>query len=386
MSRRLVVLSEIIAPYRIPVFNALAGEEGIDLHVIFLAETDPKLRQWLVYKDEICFSHEVLPSWRGRLGERNLLLNWGLSAALRRASPDAILCGGYNYPASWEAGWWARRHRVPLMVWVESTAHDRRRWRASVEALKRTFLRSCSAFVVPGKLSAEYLRKYDVQEDAVFAAPNAVDIDFFSRHAESVRADAAAYRQKLGLPPRFFLFAGRLVAEKGIFDLLAAYHRLAPELRTNVALVLVGEGPARARFSQRAAHITPGRVQVAGFVQRETLAAYYALADALIFPTRSDPWGLVVNEAMACGLPIVTTTAAGCAADLLAGGWNGYVVSPGDEAGLAAAMDCLTRNPGLRAQMGTSSRLKIRQYSPQICAAGIAQATASLPGGSWREA
>jgi glycosyltransferase involved in cell wall biosynthesis len=382
MSRRLVVLSEIIAPYRIPVFNALAQENGIDLHVIFLAETDPKLRQWLVYKDEILFSHEVLPSWRGRLGERNLLLNWGLSAALRRASPEAILCGGYNYPAFWEAGWWARRHRVPFMVWVESTAREQRSWRSSVEALKRTFLRSCNAFVVPGKSSAEYLQKYNVQQRAVFSAPNAVDTAFFARSAAAIRADASAFRRQLGLPPRYFLFAGRLVPEKGIFDLLAAYGRLVPELRANVGLVLVGDGPARARLSQSAARISPGQVQLAGFAQREALAAYYALADALIFPTRSDPWGLVVNEAMACGLPIVTTSAVGCAADLLAGGWNGYVVSPGDDAGLAAAMDCLARNPGLRAQMGTSSRLKIRQYSPQMCAAGIAQATASLPGGS----
>jgi len=385
MSRRLVVLSEIIAPYRIPVFNALARKEGIDLHVIFLAETDPKLRQWLVYRDEICFSHEVLRSWRGRLGERNLLFNWRLSAALRRAAPDAILCGGYNYPASWEASWWARRHHVPFMVWVESTAHDRRSWRASVEALKGAFLRNCTAFVVPGKSSAEYLQRYDIQQGAVFSAPNAVDTDFFSRHAATVRADAAAHRQRLGLPQRYFLFVGRLVPEKGIFDLLAAYHRLAPELRTNVGLVLVGEGSAHAKVSQCAARISPGQVQVAGFVQRETLATYYALADAFILPTRSDPWGLVVNEAMACGLPIVTTTAAGCAADLVTG-WNGFVVSPGDRAGLAAAMDRLARDSELRAQMGTSSRLRVRRYSPQVCAAGIAQAAASLPGGRWHEA
>ena len=78
MSRRLVILTEIIAPYRIPVFNALARHEEIDLHVIFLAESDPKLRDWLVYKDEIRFSYQVLPSWRRRLAGHNLLLNRGL--------------------------------------------------------------------------------------------------------------------------------------------------------------------------------------------------------------------------------------------------------------------------------------------------------------------
>lgn len=103
MSRRLVILSEIIAPYRIPVFNALARHEGIDLHVMFLAESDPELRDWLVYKDEIRFSYQVLPSWRQRFGGYNLLMNRGLKAALRQAAPDIILCGGYNYLASWQS-------------------------------------------------------------------------------------------------------------------------------------------------------------------------------------------------------------------------------------------------------------------------------------------
>jgi hypothetical protein len=96
MSRRIVIITEIIAPYRIPVFNALARHDGIDLHVIFLSETDSTQRQWLVYKDEIRFSYQVLPFWRQRSGRHSLLLNWGAEAALRRALPDFIICGGYN--------------------------------------------------------------------------------------------------------------------------------------------------------------------------------------------------------------------------------------------------------------------------------------------------
>ena len=94
MSWRLVILSEIIAPYRIPVFNALARHEGIDLHVIFLAESDPELRDWLVYKDEIHFSYQVLPSWRQRFAGHNLLLNRGLKAALAAG-------GSRRHPVRW---------------------------------------------------------------------------------------------------------------------------------------------------------------------------------------------------------------------------------------------------------------------------------------------
>ncbi len=107
MNLRLVILTEIIAPYRIPVFNVLASRTGLDLHVIFLAETDETLRQWHVYKNEICFSHNVLPSWRWRAGRSSFLINRGLWSALDKASPQVIICGGYNYVASWEALLWA---------------------------------------------------------------------------------------------------------------------------------------------------------------------------------------------------------------------------------------------------------------------------------------
>src|SRR5262249_13261012 len=123
---RLAVLTEIISPYRIPVFNALAQAPEIELHVIFLAETDASMRQWHVYTDEIQFSYEVLPSWRQRLGSHNVLINRDVGRALRRAHPEVILCGGYNYLASWQALRWAERKKVPFLLWCESTAADRR--------------------------------------------------------------------------------------------------------------------------------------------------------------------------------------------------------------------------------------------------------------------
>ena len=110
MPRRIVILTEIIAPYRIPVFNALARHAEVDLHVIFLAETDATLRKWPVYKNDIRFSYQVLPSWRWRVGKNSFLINRGLWSALNKTNPQVIICGGYNYAASWEALVWARRH------------------------------------------------------------------------------------------------------------------------------------------------------------------------------------------------------------------------------------------------------------------------------------
>jgi hypothetical protein len=155
MKRKLVILSEIIAPYRIPVFNALAKHDRIDLHVIFLAENDPTLRQWKVYGEEIQFSYEVLPSRRLTLGGHKILLNRGLKSGLQRAAPDAVVCGGYNYLASWQAKSWALRNKIPFVLWVESTSNDSRSHNLAIELMKTRFMRGCSAFVVPGKSSFE---------------------------------------------------------------------------------------------------------------------------------------------------------------------------------------------------------------------------------------
>jgi len=374
MNRRVVIITEIIAPYRIPVFNALAQHDGIDLHVIFLAENDCTQRQWLVYKEEIRFPYQVLRSWRRRMGRHSFLLNWGAEVALRQARPDFIICGGYNYFASWQSMSWAQRNRVPFGLWSESTTRDFRGGRMLVEFLKTKFLRSCDAFVVPGRSSVEYLMNYGVAGEMIFTAPNAVDTQLFARRAAVVRSDAAMHREALGLPAHFFLFVGRLVPEKGVFDLLSAYGALAPELRNEMGLVFVGDGAARSALRQRAAAINRGRIQFVGFAQREQLPAYYALADVFVFPTHTDPWGLVVNEAMACGLPVISSDAAGCAADLVESGWNGRAFCAGDVRQLASAMDELGRDAEQRSVMGRRSIERIQQYSPEAWAEGMASA------------
>src|ERR1700756_2394672 len=206
MKRRLVILTEIISPYRIPLFNCLAQDSGIDLHVIFLSENDPGLRQWRIYKEEIRFSHEVLPSWRHRAGKFNVLLNGRVMHALRQATPQAILCGGYNYVASWQALVWARFRNVPFLLWSESNQYDARRRRALVEMLKAGFLHNCDGFVVPGRSAQEYLSAHNIRSDRIFTAPNAIDNDLFCSLAQAARKDATAVRRDLDLPSRYILF------------------------------------------------------------------------------------------------------------------------------------------------------------------------------------
>jgi glycosyltransferase involved in cell wall biosynthesis len=381
LTPKLVIVTEIIAPYRIPVFNALARRREIELHVIFLSENDTSLRQWRVYKDEIKFQYEVLPSWRQRFGRHNVLLNRGVISTLSKIKPDVVLCGGYNYPASWQSAGWARVHRVPLLLWSESTALDSRRGHRMVEFMKGRFLSLCQAFVVPGKSSSRYLRDLGIPDERIFIAPNAVDIPLFSTLADAASQVESQARSRLALPLRYFLYVGRLVLDKGVADLVEAYAQLDREIRASVGLVFVGDGADRAALTQRASRITHGTIRFPGFVQREGLPEFYALADALIFPTHSDTWGLVVNEAMSCGLPVIATNVAGCVADLVQEGWNGLVVPPQDPTRLAAAMERLAGDPQMRIEMGSRSRERVAAYSPEAWAEGLVKTMESVCAG-----
>ena len=372
MTHRLVIITEIIAPYRIPVFNALAQHPEIDLRVIFLAKTDPSIRQWRIYEDEIRFAHEILPSWRTRLNKYNLLLNQKVVSALRKANPDVIVCGGYNYLASWQALRWARRNHVPFLLWCESTINDNRAGHRVVESLKKNFFDKCDGCIVPGTAAGEYSRQMGVSPENIFMAPNAVDNDRFAYGASQARQNATRLKAKLNLPERYFLFAGRLVKSKGIFELWEAYGSLNENLRSQFGLVFVGDGPMRLELETIAKSISPGTIHFAGFVQRDELASYYGLADCLVFPTHSDPWGLVVNEAMASGLPVICGQSAGCAADLVKS--NGRVIDPRNVDQLARTMEELGTDADLRRQMSRESVRIIRNYSPEICAVGIAEA------------
>jgi glycosyltransferase involved in cell wall biosynthesis len=377
---RLVILTEIISPYRIPLFNALAEHSEMDLRVIFLAETDPVLRQWKVYKEEIQFSYQILPSWRKQLGRYNLLLNRDVARSLTAASPNAILCGGYNYAASWQALAWARSRKIPFLLWSESHLHELRRSHALVEFLKAEFLSRCDGFVVPGQAAREYLIAHKIKPEVIFTAPNAVDNDLFATAAAKARQDASASRKALDLPERYFLFAGRLVRAKGVFELLTAYAKLDEQLRQQVGLVFAGDGTCRQELELKASAVSPGIVRFAGFAHREQLAAYYALAEMLVLPTYTDTWGLVVNEAMACGLPIILSSAAGCAPDLVKEDWNGLIVPSMDVPALTSAMNNLATRPEVRRMMGANGACHISLYSPRDWSEAIFKAMQLMAG------
>lgn len=341
---RVTLLTEIPAPYRIPLFNALA--ERVDLRVLYLRDRHPA-RPYDLHRGELRFEWRILRGVDVTMRSHWFVLNGSVAGRLRHA--DAVILGGWNQPAFWEALGWCRARKTPTILWSESTTRDRRSGRH--ELSKRLLLPNVAAFLVPGEAARAYLRDLGVADERITVAPNAVDAGIFG----------AAARSRSGGPVRL-VSVGRLAPEKGIDTLLRAAEGLP------VQIVLAGSGPEEARLRALAGP----NVTFLGQVERDALPALYADSDILVMPSRSEPWGMTLNEGALAGLPLVATTTAGSAWELIEDGVNGFRVPPDDPARLREALVRLVENEGFRRSAGTRSREIVSRLTPQAWADAVA--------------
>jgi glycosyltransferase involved in cell wall biosynthesis len=250
-----------------------------------------------------------------RRGGRWIVLSRGVIRELRRFRPDVVAVGGWNQPAFWQALVYTKARRIPLLVWVESTARDARPQAVALEVAKQAMIRGAAGFFVPGRAAREYLRGLGVADERIAIAPNAVD--------DAVFGAAPGHRDGRECS---FLYVGRLDPEKGLDVLLRAFDRVRGEL------VVVGGGSEEAALRAQASQ----RVRFVGELNRDEVVRHYAAADVFVLPSRSEPWGMVLNEAAAAGLPLVATDGVGAAYDIIENGVNGFRVPVDDEHALAA--------------------------------------------------
>lgn len=368
-----IILTEILSPYRIPPFNCLAQEANIDLEVFFFAETESR-RSWYVPKEKIQFSYRIL--WGLQVGKAYqsapVFCNPDVIYQLWQQHPDVIICGGWHHFTYWLALAYVQLTGTRLLIWSESTLKDERSSNQLKERFKRWIIGKADGYIVPGKAQKDYLLYLGAREEKIWTAPNAVDNDFFTLETERYQTHKEALKQKLNLQDIIILYVGRLINEKGIPELLAAFAQFSTD--KPVTLVIVGDGSQAEEYLLYCQQNKLNNVFFAGFQPQTALAQYYSIADIFVFPTRSDSWGLVLNEAMAAGLPIVCSSAAGAGNDLLEDGENGFLVPVGNVARLSEAMQCLVGDESLRKKMGLRSRQIILNYTPEKMAQGLKQA------------
>jgi glycosyltransferase involved in cell wall biosynthesis len=341
-------------PYRSPLLDRVAARPEIDLTVVYSAQTVAR-RTWKVeVGHRAVFLRGIpLPGVRPVLRHDYPVVP-GVWPLLNRLSPAAVVVSGWSTFASQAGMLWCRRHHIPYIVVVESHDRDvRSGWRRLVKrSIVPRFLAGASGVLVTGTLARESMLRWGVPPERIRVFANTVDVEAFAESARDLEPRRAEVRDAQGIPHDacVALSVCRLVPEKALDVFLEATARVP-----GLVPVVAGEGPERAAL-ERLAHDLGLPAVFLGDVAWDEIAGLYAAADIFVLLSRHEPWGVVVNEAAACGLPLVLSDTVGAAWDLLRSGENGFVVEPGDVAAAAEALAALATDEARRARAGARSR------------------------------
>lgn len=297
-----------------------------------------------------------------------------LTTCLEQCTPDAVVVPGWWDPGALLAIAWARHNDIPVVLMSDSTALDAPRpwWR---EWPKRRVVSLCESAIVAGRRHTKYLVKLGMPENRIWRGYDVVDNEHFAKAAKDARNQPGSLRRDLGLPDRYILSCCRFIEKKNLARLVRGYAEYRRRSDTPRALVLVGDGPRRDLLERLVDDLGMGaHVYFPGFCQYDALPPYYGLADAFVLPSTHEQWGLVVNEAMAAGLPVLVSERCGCAPDLVIEGENGHTFDPYDVDGIADALFRVPNDDENRRRMGRASRERIRDWTPQTFARNLSAA------------
>lgn len=382
--------------YQAPLLRLLSAQPDIDLTVFFQSDLsvkgyrDPGFGRTIEWDIPLLdgYRHEFLPAF----GARDTLAglrpySYGIATRLWRTQFDVLWVHGYARWFNWIAILAARMASIPVLMRDEATSISNPRSAFKATAKRLIFFSAlravCNGFLAIGTLNRKYYLANGIAERSIFSVPYCVDNDFFAGRARAASRRREELRTELGLSPGrpVVLYASKFQRRKRAHDLLAAFEQIAPRIPdgTRPYLLFLGDGEMRQELETRAASIRQD-VQFLGFRNQSELPAFFDLCDVFVLPSEFEPWGLIINEVMSVGRPVIVSDHVGCWPDLVRNGVNGYVYPVGDVGALADALQrCIEQRETLDA-MGRASRAIIEQWNYQKDLDGIRAALAAIVG------
>jgi glycosyltransferase involved in cell wall biosynthesis len=363
---RLLIFDTHPIQYRSPVFTALF-EKHPDLKVYFFNSHFNSRRWWFHERGKTPpqtwgiplqngFPNQVLQTEQGSAWT----CWWTLNRVLREEKPEQVVLYGYYLPEHWMLRVLCRLRRIPVIFIGETFQKGNWSLRRLIKApLRKFFFAGVSRFIAIGRKTEAYYRGLGIEEERIIPAKYCVDLSFFRQSPETALRTRNAWRQKYGIPENAFvvLFVGRLFERKRPQDVLEIQKALAHIPGTYS--VVVGNGPLEKNLRSSSAHLP--RMIWTGFQnQAGTRDAYYG-SDVLFVPSEYETWGLVVNEAAACGLTSVLTDTCGVAGDLTVHGETGFVFPRGDVASALHWISRLKEDRSLCRSLGAAAREKVEK-------------------------
>lgn len=381
--------------YQAPLLRHISKHPDIDLTVFF--SSDCSVRE---YRDDGFgvrvkwdvplldgYKYEFLPHIRETDNPTHFAkpINWGVFKRLRKGRFDAVWLFGYDRLLCYQVMLAAKLLGIPVILQGESNLGSRKR-PFKVRLAKRLLapvLKSLVRCVVPiGTLNEQYWKHYFGPDFPSFRMPYSINNDFFRQRAIEARPQREKLREQLGLEPGrpVILYASKLQTRKRCIDLVEAFLQLSPTQGAdpNAYLLIVGDGVEREALERRVREAGVTGIRFLGFKNQTELPAIYDLCDAFVLPSFNETWGLIVNELMSVGKPIIVTDRVGCQPDLVHDGVNGFVYPVGDVAALTDCLRRLVEDPALRESMSEQSRQIIQKHTYDEDLHGLRRALAYI--------
>ena len=385
MTRRIAGVIVNTVPYHHARWEAMARSCSTEVHLVEMTSRDEF--KVLEFSESSTYLRHTLLNAREDKKMPPCELVRRMSAELDEIKPNVICVSGWGLRVSLAAMRWALLNRVPIVMLSESNEFDEVRSTIK-EWMKSRLVGLCSAGLVGGTPQADYLVKLGLPRTRVFVGYDVVDNNFFGVRVNELKESKVIDEKSVwGCSKQYFFACARFGKKKNIPGLIRAYalyRKLAKQSSESSAsafdLVIAGEGEQRTEIERVISECgVKDHVQLVGAKGYQELPAYYAGAAVFIHASTTEQWGLVVNEAMASGLPVLVSNRCGCAKDLVREGENGFTFDPYYEVQLAELMVRIASDEEARCQMGARSRKIIAEWSPDRFASGMnAAVTAAL--------
>jgi 1,2-diacylglycerol 3-alpha-glucosyltransferase len=369
MSLKLTKICANYGPYHLARIAAVAQQcktRNWEVFGIELARTEEEYPWQTEAKDFPC---EIISVINDSSLEKTKLtrLLVALISTLDRTNPDVVAIAGYGRPSMLAALWWCNWHRKPAILLTETTEQDEARswWK---EAIKSWLIARFQAALVGGQPQKRYLIKLGMPAEAIYLGYDVVGNDVF--HPDRIKSLPRPQERP------FFLSINRFVTKKNLPFLISAYAAYRQSAGENAwDLMLCGDGELRAQIeTQITALELQDYIHLPGFLQQDRLLPYFAHAGCFIHASTMEQWGLVINEAMAAGLPVLVSNRCGCFEDLVLEGINGFGFDPHNEAQLTNLMIEITSGEVDVEKMGEAALAHIQNFSPDYFASGLINA------------
>lgn len=347
---RIAFLVERPTQFEAPFYRFAARDREHEFRVLYTGRDvaapvyDPELGAPVAWGIDLLsgYPHEVCPPAGAA--------PW-LAERLQPGRCDLLIANGYTQPLYRQGARLAKRAGVPTALRLDSVLWDASFLRTLAKRLLfATYMKSTyDLFLATGSLTLDYLRAQGVPRERTGLFPYAVDVESFAERSRIAPEERTALRERLGVPAgaRVILGLAKFNDREAPWDLLRAFARLAGEKgHEDLWLLLAGDGPARPALEEFAGAKRLARVRFPGYIPYPELPALYAASDLFVHAPREERWGVSVQEALACGLPVVASSRVGAAYDLLEVGGNGFVYPAGDDGMLAHRIgEALALNP-----------------------------------------